>query len=627
MLQIIRKNLKHLSVLVWVGIAAFVVGGGFLFVSGPFHMGKDVVAKVNKTTITMENFQNTYQRLYRFYSQLLSNNFTDEDLKKLNLKQKAVDILIERALFIQEAKKRNIKATNEDVQKTIEKMSIFWDKPGHFSQQRYLTILKTNGVQPKNFEASLRTDIIIDKLKNSVASKVFVSDNEIKNYIDKNYTPIRLAYVKLDRKSLVKDIKPQTKDVKSFYDKHKNSFKLPVEMKIIYTEITLKFVEKNIKIDDKKISNYYKGHQNQFTVPEKREVYHILIKIPPRDNDKEWQKGKEKINKIYRELKSGKNFATLAKRYSEDPFSKKKSGYLGYITRNAVVEEFGNTVFHLKKGEMSKPFKTIYGYHIVKVTDINPKHILPFEDVKEKITQKLRVEKSKKSIFKEAKKMQVELRGNPKSFEQIVQSKGLKATKTGFFSIRNVKKPLNKDIIEQSLYMDKGKVSAPVKSGKNYIVFRLLDKKPAYIPAFEKIKKKVTEKYKEEKSKELLKNKAMEMKKILSSRDIKSLAVKEKLKLEQTAYFSKITGTVKITCLKNNVFSLKKKEGDFCISNGIAYIFQLKERKTLNKKEYDELKNGTRKKLEQKERETAIQDFLKQLKAKAKIRINEEALS
>jgi len=171
-LQLIRKNLKHLSVLVWVGIAAFVVGGAFLFVSGPFHMGEDVVAKVNKTTITMENFQNTYQRLYRFYSQLLSNNFTDEDLKKLNLKQKAVDILIERALFIQEAKKRNIKATNEDVQKTIEKMSIFWDKPGHFSQQRYLTILKTNGVQPRNFEASLRTDIIIDKLKNSVASKV-----------------------------------------------------------------------------------------------------------------------------------------------------------------------------------------------------------------------------------------------------------------------------------------------------------------------------------------------------------------------------------------------------------------------------------------------------------------------
>jgi len=217
--------------------------------------------------------------------------------------------------------------------------------------------------------------------------------------------------------------------------------------------------------------------------------------------------------------------------------------------------------------------------------------------------------------------------GKPKDFEQIVQSKGLKATKTGFFSIRDVKEPLNKDIIEQSLYMDKGKVSAPVKSGKNYIVFRLLDKKPAYIPSFEKIKEKVIEKYKEEKSKELLKNKAMEMKKILSSRDIKNLAVKEKLKLEQTAYFSKMSGTVKITCLKNNVFSLKKKEGDFCISNGIAYIYQLKERKTLDKKEYDELKNETRKKLEQKERETAIQDFLKQLKTKAKIRINEKALS
>ena len=626
MLQIIRKNLKHLSILVWIGVAAFVIAGAFLFVSGPFHMGKDVVAKVNKTTITVSDFQNTYRHLYHFYSQLFPN-LTDENLKKLNLKQKALDMLINRALLIQEAEKRNIKATDEEVQKAIENMSVFWDKPGHFSQQRYFAILKMNGIQPRDFEASRRTDIIIDKLKNSVASKVFVSDNEIKNYIDENYTPIRLDYVKLDRRLLARDIKIQTKDIKSFYHEHKNIFRVPVKIKVVYTEITPKFAEKSVKIDEDEILSYYNRHQSQFIVPEKREVYHILVKIPPREDDKEWQKGKEKIDRIYRELKSGKDFATLAKKYSEDPFSKKKGGYLGYITRDKVVSEFGNVIFHLKKGEISKPFKTIYGYHIAKVTDIKPEHILPLEDVKEKIVKKLRVEKSKRNVFREAKKLQVELRKNPENFEQIVQSKGLKAVKTGFFSMEDVKKPLNKEVVEQSLYMDEGKVSDPVKSGENYIVFRLLNKKPSYIPPFEKVKEKVVEKYREEKSKELLKNKAMEMKKMLSSKNIRELAAGEGLKVKQTSFFSKMSGTFEIPCLKNNVFSLKEKEGDFCIFDGTAYIYQLKGRKTLSKKEYERLKDIAKKELEQKRRETAIQDFIKQLRGKARIRINEKALN
>ena len=170
-------------------------------------------------------------------------------------------------------------------------------------------------------------------------------------------------------------------------------------------------------------------------------------------------------------------------------------------------------------------------------------------------------------------------------------------------------------------------MSDPVKSGENYIVFRLLNKKPSYIPPFEKVKEKVVEKYREEKSKELLKNKAMEMKKMLSSKNIRELAAGEGLKVKQTSFFSKMSGTFEIPCLKNNVFSLKEKEGDFCIFDGTAYIYQLKGRKTLSKKEYERLKDIAKKELEQKRRETAIQDFIKQLRGKARIRINEKVLN
>jgi peptidyl-prolyl cis-trans isomerase D len=313
--------------------------------------------------------------------------------------------------------------------------------------------------------------------------------------------------------------------------------------------------------------------------------------------------------------------------YSEDPFSKKEGGCLGYITRDEVTDEFKDIVFQMEKGKISKPFKTIYGYHIAKVTDINPRHVLPLKDVKQKIIKTLKSNKARENVFREAKRIQVELRKNPEKFEQITESKGLKAIKTGFFSIRDVKEPLNKDIIEQSLYMDKDKISNPIKSNENYIVFKLLDKKPAYIPKLEEIKQKVIKEYKNEKSKELLRKKAGEIKKALSSKNLKTLAIKENLKLKQTPYFNRINKTYSIPCLKDNVFSLKKNEGDFCIFDDIAYVYQLKKRKAIDKTEYNELKDKVKESLEQKEREKAIQDFLKQLKAKAKIKINEKALS
>ena len=101
-------------------------------------------------------------------------------------------------------------------------------------------------------------------------------------------------------------------------------------------------------------------------------VSHILISTGP--GNKYEEKAKQKINQIYNDLKTGESFSELAKKYSDDKYSKNAGGDLGWVTAMLPegFYEFENRIYSLKPGEFSKPFRTKFGYHIVKLENERP---------------------------------------------------------------------------------------------------------------------------------------------------------------------------------------------------------------------------------------------------------------
>lgn len=95
---------------------------------------------------------------------------------------------------------------------------------------------------------------------------------------------------------------------------------------------------------------------------------HILIKFDRKDSVPPLTR----IYQIQRELKNGADFAELAKQYSDCPSGKRSGGYLGYFNVFDMVYDFENVAFNMKPGEISDPFRTKFGYHIVKVVDVIP---------------------------------------------------------------------------------------------------------------------------------------------------------------------------------------------------------------------------------------------------------------
>ncbi len=135
------------------------------------------------------------------------------------------------------------------------------------------------------------------------------------------------------------------------------------------------YFDKSVRatISDADAKQFYVGQIGTMKPEEEVRARHILVD------------SKDKAREIYEKLAHGSDFAQLAKEHSKDPGSKDQGGELGFFGRGQMVPPFEEAAFRLKKGEISEPFESQFGWHIVKVDDRRQRPAPPFEVVKDRV--------------------------------------------------------------------------------------------------------------------------------------------------------------------------------------------------------------------------------------------------
>ena len=628
MLDFLRTNIKKFAIFLWIAAAAFIIGGAYLFVRGPFTMGSNTAIQVGDVKISFPEYEKAYNNVYRFYVQLLTQlkggNFTDEDLKKLNIKQKTIDMLVRRALLLQEAKKEGIKVTDEDVLKAIESNPAFYYN-GKFSKEKYLAILKANGINPKDYEESLKTSLYIDKLKAKLFKGINVTDKEVKDFFDKNYTTVDVEFAEFNPAKFKKVVKINESVLKDYYNKHKNDYRVPTMVKFKYIAIPLSYVEKDIKITDNETRKFYNDHPRFFYVPLRIRVAHILIAKKDNMTDKQL---KEKAEKIYKMIMDKKiTFKEAAKKFSDDNFTKNVGGDLGYVTKDMVLENFWDHIVKLKKGEISKPFKTKFGYNIVMIEDIKKPFERPYDKVKNQIKEYLKTVEAKKKWFIVADKIFVDIRDHHLTLERAAKKYRLKVKESDFMSLKKPKEPFTSEMVQNALLTGKGVLLGPDLSSAGYLIYRMTNKKPSYIPKFEVVKGKVKNDYIDFKATQLSKEKAKEfLDRLNKGEDFKKLCKGFGLKAEMVEKLGKFTPSDKFPCsykedVMDMIFSKGKGYKGLCQYEGKIYVFDVLN-KNFDEKEFEKLKKSIKQQLLAQKEEQALDRLIAKLKKEVKIKIN-----
>jgi parvulin-like peptidyl-prolyl isomerase len=158
-------------------------------------------------------------------------------------------------------------------------------------------------------------------------------------------------------------------------------------------------VTKDVKVSDADIVLYYTQNQSQYSTPESRDVRHILV-AEKNGNKVDYARSKEKADRIYARVRGGADFAALARAESDDPGSKEQGGKLT-IKRGETVEPFDKVAFQLERGEISRPVKTTFGYHIIQaLTGVRPATTRKLEEVRDSIRQQLLQERKNEEMTK-----------------------------------------------------------------------------------------------------------------------------------------------------------------------------------------------------------------------------------
>ncbi|NIA08792.1 MAG: hypothetical protein GWP10_03260 [Nitrospiraceae bacterium] len=622
MLGLIRKNAGSWIIKFILGLLVLVFA---LWGVGSYRSQKaSILAKVNGDKILMESYHRAYNNIMNRYRQMFKGQIPEGLLSRLNIKQQAADSLIDKVLICQAAKKQGIRVTDKEIQGLILSIPAF-KRNGAFDQRLYERALREERITPAAFETQVREQLLADKVRTLLCSGLAVTDAEAKQHYMYENEEVNLAYVAVDPSEYETEVNATDKAIGSWYKAHKEKYMTEPQIRLRYLAFNEADVKMAANVTDQEVKAYYQDHKNEYKVKERRRARHILLKVPRNADKKKVKEIQKKAEKIYKKIKKGGSFAALAKKYSEDPGSAKKGGDLGFFTRGMMIKPFEDAVFSMKPGEVSRPIRSPFGWHIIKLEKIEPARLKPLAEVKNSIVTRLRTKKAETQIWDRANA----------AYDKIIQlgslnsyakRHGLKLETTKLFTQKRPPAVIgtNPDLLKAVFSLNTGELSSLLQVPQGILVAEVLEKKLPYVPPLKEIKAQVKRDYIQERAKELCQIEAKGLLETAKKKGLEAACKNKKLKIQETGFFKRTDRTVKglpISVIRTglSLYAGKVYPDKVTESRGEFYVLAFKGKKDTDAAGFSTQKKAIIKRILRHKRQTVFSDWLKDLRAKASI--------
>lgn len=163
-----------------------------------------------------------------------------------------------------------------------------------------------------------------------------------------------------------------------------DSFNRFVERNILSARIYKREIVDAVVVTEQIAKNYYDKNATRYSKPQEYRASHILLKVDPSASQDDRTAVKKRMEGILKKIKDGADFSIVASEESDD-LTRIKGGDIGYFHEGQALPEFDEVLRTMKVGDVSGVLDTIYGYHIIKLTDKKPPRTVPFAEIKEKI--------------------------------------------------------------------------------------------------------------------------------------------------------------------------------------------------------------------------------------------------
>lgn len=368
-------------------------------------------------------YQRDVNQAYEQYSQ----NFRGLGIDEQILKAQALQKLIKDEVLLQYVHQKGLTVTDANIREFIKTLPYF-QTDGQYDDKKYKALLASQQLSSTEFVARIRNALVMEQFQRSIADSSIASQYDVESFYKIQNQQRDIDYVTLTVQPAAES--PNDDEIAAYYQQHQDAFQTPEQVSIEYVELSLADIAKTVHVSDDPLKTYYEEQKDQYSTPERRKISHILFAITDQTNE---QTALAKAQQAKKDL-AGKDFAALAAERSDDKLTAKSGGDLGLFTAGALDPAFEQAATSLKQGEVSEPVKSSFGYHLIKVTELLPGEIKPFDSVKAEVTTAYQKSQAENAFYEAGEKLTELSYQNPENLQAAADTLHLKIQKSSLFS-------------------------------------------------------------------------------------------------------------------------------------------------------------------------------------------------
>jgi len=423
MLQTIRERAQ--GWIAWVIVVLISVPFALWGIQSYLGVGAEpVVATVNGTEITERELDNRYRDVMARLREQLGAAYRPELFDDKKMRSQVLEEMIRDNLLMQTSDALGLRVSKHELRGAILSDPAF-QKDGRFDDATYERMLQLQGMAPVQYEENLLRRMVGAQLSRAVVATEILLDGELEGDVQLEHQQRSLRYVRVPKSSFLSDEPVSDEEVTAYYESNRSQFQTPERIKVQYLVLDADSIASEDVPSDEDLRELYEAEKDRFTQPERRRVRHILIALDPKADAAAEEAAKARIAKIRERIAAGEDFASVAKELSQDPGTAGQGGDLGLIEQGVMDPAFDKVAFSLEVGRLSDAVRSPFGYHLIEVTEIQPKVTKPFDEVRDQLITELQKRGNEGRFFDEAERLANLSYESPDSLEPAAEALGL----------------------------------------------------------------------------------------------------------------------------------------------------------------------------------------------------------
>jgi peptidyl-prolyl cis-trans isomerase D len=499
MLQRIRDGLQGQKWLAWLILGA--IGATFVFWGGsntldPSSVANSTAAEVDGEEIPAEEATREWSDVQASWAQAGMESPAEQ--QKV-MQDRLLDSLVLRKLIRERMDRQNFRVSDEAV------LARWRDDPqlqtdGKFDRSKAMMFMQSNGLTEREWQDQTRQESLTTQLQQGIGGSYFLTRAEQQRLFNLENEEREVQYVQLPADKFAGNEPIDDAAIKAYYDKNSDRFMSTESVALDYAELRLEELASQVAPTEADLQKLYDENNAQYVRDESRRARHIVIGVNEGEDDAAALK---KAEAIAAEARSGKDFAELAKTHSSDPTAN-QGGDLGFVLKRDFPGPIGDTLFSMKVGDVSAPVKSQFGYHILKLDEIQAQEVRPFAEVRAELDAQYRTTKSA-DLFSEREDQITALLGKgDNDLDKIARELGLSSGSIDRFLRGGGAEPLGSSPeLQQRVFSDEtlnqGKIGGPVALGDDrLVIFKVREHHKAAVKPLPEVREEIVALLKQE---------------------------------------------------------------------------------------------------------------------------------